>query len=228
MLVFISPSLLAQVKVTGRVYETNDSLIVAATVRNKNRRISTYSDREGRYSIFADEGDTLLFSAAGFMPDTVTVQLHMLYVPYDVTMTRKAVLLEGVEISSSYRQDSIDRHNFYANVLKKYKVATRPENGFGISFSPTSIFSKAAKRKRELKKRLLKQDKEDYIDRSFPQEWVAHLTRLKGDSLSMFMFRYRPSYEFCRSTDQAGMILYINDKLKEFKKPKEEKLPGHE
>src|SRR5690349_14208104 len=105
LLLFFCPSLSAQVKVTGKVYETNDSLIVAATIRNKNRKLSERSDREGRYSIFADEGDTLIFSATGFIPDTVTVELHMLYTPYDVTLTRKSVLLEGVEVSSSYRQD---------------------------------------------------------------------------------------------------------------------------
>ncbi|HEV7781677.1 MAG TPA: carboxypeptidase-like regulatory domain-containing protein [Chitinophagaceae bacterium] len=223
LLIHICPSVSAQVQVSGRVYEENDSLIVAATVRNKNRKVSSYSDRDGRYHIFADEGDTLLFSAAGFIPDTVTVMLHMLLTSYDVTLTRKSVLLERVEVSASYRQDSIDRHNFYANVLRKNPVVSRPANGFGISFSPTGAFSKAARQKRALKKRLLQQDKEDYIDRSFPAEWVQRLTGLKGDSLNLFMYRYRPSYDFCRNTDRPGMTLYINDKLKEFKKPKNDK-----
>jgi len=224
LLLHFCPSISAQVKVSGKVYETNDSLVTAATVRNKSRHISTYSDHEGRYSIFADEGDTLVFSAAGFIPDTVIVLLHMLYTPYDATLTRMSVLLQGVKVSTSYRQDSIDRHNFYSEALKKQRIATRPSNGFGISFSPSRAFSKTSRQQRALKKRILLWDKEDYIDRSFPAEWVARLTGLKSDSLSLFMFRYRPSYDFCRQTDQPGMILYINDKLKEFKKPKEEKL----
>lgn len=217
---FSVSSLIAQVKVSGRIYETNDSLITAATVRNKNRKISVSSNREGQYNIFADEGDTLIFSATGFIPDTVTVMINMLLTPYDVTMERRSVLLESVEVSSSYKQDSIDRHNFYADVLRRNPVVSRPSNGFGISVSPISYFSRAARQKRELKKKLLKQDKEDYIDRSFPQEWVQQLTKLKGDSLTLFMQRYRPSYDFCRKTDREGMLLYINDSFKEFKKTK--------
>ncbi len=218
MLLFFLPAIIAQVKVSGRVYEANDSLIAGVTVRNKNRVISSYSDWEGRYHIFAEEGDILVFSATGFIPDTVTVMLHMLLTPHDITLARKSVLLEGVEVSTSYRQDSIDRHNFYVNVLKKNPVVTRPANGFGISFSPSRAFSKEAKQKRALKKRLLQQEKDYYIDQSFPVEWVERLTGLKGDSLNLFMHRYRPSYDFCRNTDQQGMLLYINDKLKEFKK----------
>jgi hypothetical protein len=49
--------------------------------------------------------------------------------------------------------------------------------------------------------------------------WVERLTGMKGDSLKLFMYRFRPSYDFCRKTDRQGMTLYISEKLKEFRKP---------
>jgi len=45
------------------------------------------------------------------------------------------------------------------------------------------------------------------------------LTGLHDDSLRLFMYRYRPSYSFCRKTGREDMLIYINDKLKEFRKP---------
>jgi hypothetical protein len=224
LFLYACPLLNAQQKVNGRIYSaTTDSVIIAASVRNKTLKISSYSGRDGSYSIFADEGDTLVFSAIGFTPDTVKVSFQMLLTQYDVTLQMKIVTLEMVKITSSYYNDSINRRNYYQNIFKKQPGITgfsRPEKGFGVVLSPLSYLSNAAREKRALKKRLLQQDHDDYIDRSFPKEWVERLTGLKRDSLSLFMYRYRPSYTFCRKTDRDGMLIYINDRLKEFKKPK--------
>jgi hypothetical protein len=93
-----------------------------------------------------------------------------------------------------------------------------PAHGFGISFSPFSFLSREAKQKRELKKRLIKQEQEYYVDRSFPKQWVASVTGLRGDSLTRFMILYRPTYSFCRKSSREQMLIYLSDKLKEFKK----------
>jgi hypothetical protein len=216
--------LCAQENVSGKIYSrTNDSVLIAASIRNKSLKLTAYSGSDGSYHIVADEGDTLIFSATGFTPDTIIVRLHMLLTHYDVTLERKVITLEMVRVTSSYSEDSLNRHNYYTDIFKKQPGITgfnTPQYGAGIVLSPASYFSQAAKRKRILKKRLLQQDRDDYIDHFFPVEWVQRLTGLKDDSLNLFMYRYRPSYDFCRKTDQQGMILYINDKLKEFRKPK--------
>ena len=72
-------------------------------------------------------------------------------------------------------------------------------------------------RKRRLKKRLREEERDYYIDFKFPRARVALLTGLRGDSLQVFMIRYRPSYEFCRRVSTMDMLLYINDKLVLFK-----------
>ena len=87
-------------------------------------------------------------------------------------------------------------------------------------FSKFHKKAKESKQKRGLRKRLEKEKKENYIDHSFAMPWVKNVTGLDGDSLSVFMYRYRPSYKFCRKTDRQGMLIYINDKLKEFRDPK--------
>jgi hypothetical protein len=215
----ICSALYAQEKVSGKIYSSIDSTIKAAAIFNKNLHMPVYSTKDGSYSIFAKEGDTLIFSAIGFKPDTIIVQFSMLLVPYDITLQRRMITLETVRLTSSYRQDSLNRRNYYQDIFEK-TTPRHPENGFGISLSPLTYLSKSAQQKRTLKKRLIKEEQDDYIDRSFPVEWVSSLTNLKGDSLSLFMYRYRPSYSFCRKTDRTDMLIYINDKLKEFRKPK--------
>jgi hypothetical protein len=147
----------------------------------------------------------------------------MLLTPFDVTLQLRMVTLQNVKLISTYQQDSLQRRYEYRNIFKKQPGITgfnAPADGFGVTVSPLSFFSSKAKSIRTLKKRLLKEEQEDYIDRSFPKEWVERLTGLRNDSLRLFMYQFRPSYSFCRKTDHSGMLIYINDKLKEFRKPK--------
>jgi CarboxypepD_reg-like domain len=213
----------AQLIVKGKIYDAEtDSAIAAVNVYNLNTKQSVRSGIDGNYAIAAAERERLVFSISGFKPDTITVTYHMLLMQYDVTLRKQVVTLKNVTVTSSYQADSQARRNYYSHIYEKQPGLTgrnTPSNGFGISLSPFSFFSHQAKQKRQLKKRLIRQEEEDYIDRCFPVEWVARLTGLRGDSLSRFMALYRPSYSFCRKINREKMLLYINDKFKEFKKP---------
>jgi hypothetical protein len=212
----------AQDNVKGKIYEAQtDSTIAGVNVYNLNTKQSVRSGSDGSYTIAASEGDRIMFSRIGFMPDTATVIYSMLLALHDVTLYKEIITLKNVTVTSSYQMDSLTRRNYYSDIYAKQPGITgfnRPPDGFGVSVSPLSYFSYRAKQKRQLKKRLLKQEEEYYVDRSFPKEWVSKLTGLRGDSLSRFMMLYRPSYKFCRKTNREKMLLYVNDKLKEFKK----------
>ena len=222
-IIFFCSTLSAQQSVTGKVYSSiNDSIIVDASVLNKRTGRLSGTDNSGKFSMTAIEGDSLIFSATGFEPDTIVIQFHMFLVPVDVTLGPRVISLENVELRSDYSADSLARRNLYSDIYNQPGITgrNRPADGVGISISPLSYFSKAAKQKRELKKRLEKQEQEAFIDYSFPEGWVSSLTGLKNDSLKLFMIRYRPSYEFCRRATRADMIVYVSDKFKEFRKGK--------
>ena len=212
----------AQNNVKGKVYDAQtDSAIAGVNVYNLNTKQSVRSGSDGGYTIAASEGDRIMFSRIGFKPDTATVIYSMLLALHDVTLNKEIITLKNVTVTSSYQIDSLSRRNYYNDIYAKQPGITgfnRPPDGFGVSVSPLSYFSYRAKQKRQLKKRLLKQEEEFYVDRSFSVEWVSNLTGLRGDSLSRFMMLYRPSYKFCRKTNREKMLLYVNDKIKEFKK----------
>jgi hypothetical protein len=213
----------AQSTVKGKIYDgKTDSTIAAVNVYNLNTKQSARSDLGGSYSITAAEGDQLIFSTVGYKPDTITVVYYMLLAQHDVTLRNEIITLKNVTVTSSYQGDSLARRNYYDNMYKLPNITGRntPQYGFGISLSPFSHFSQEAKQKRQLKKRLIKEEQEYYVDRSFPKQWVASMTGLRGDSLSRFMMLYRPSYSFCRKSSREQMLIYVSEKLKEFKKPK--------
>ena len=211
----------AQSIVKGKIYDgKTDSVITAVNVYNLSTKQSARSDLTGNYSITAAEGHQLVFSVVGYKPDTVVVVYSMLLAQYDETLFREIITLKNVTVTSSYMGDSISRRNNYDKMYTLPNITghNTPQYGFGVSLSPFSYFSSQAKQKRQLKKRLIKEEQEYYVDRSFPKQWVGSVTGLTGDSLTRFMVLYRPSYSFCRKSNREQMLIYVSEKLKEFKK----------
>ena len=207
----------------GKIYEAQTDLTLATVnIYNLHTKHSVRSGIDSNYTIAATEGEQLVFSMTGFKPDTVTVTYSMLLTQCDVTLYKQIVILKNVTVTSSYYADSLARRNFYSNIYEKQAGITgrnTPASGVGVSLSPVSYFFHEARQKRQLKRRLIKQEVENYIDRCFPIEWVANLTGLHGDTLLRFMSLYRPSYSFCRKNNREQILLYINEKFKEFKNP---------
>ena len=215
-----------QSTLNDKIYKKGSpEILIDVNITNLSRNKFNVSDLGGNYRIPAAPGDTLVFSSAGYLPDTVIVIASMLEDVYPVYLTPHLVSLPSVRVGerSNYQIDSLQRRNDYANVYnKKHPVKLwnekRPGDAPGLNFSPLGFFSKTEKQKRRLKKRLATEEINYYIDSRFSPERVSRLTRLSGDSLRLFMTRYRPSYKFCRTASNMDMLLYINDKLLLFKK----------
>lgn len=217
-------SINAQDTLRGKIYDlNNDSILTSCRIQNLSRNLVSHQDRLGNYMIRAMEGDRILFYMSGFRADTIVVQAHMLQAGYDISLTPESLLLPGVSIDAQhiYRADSLAWREYYAEEFKKQTPLTgynRPTDGVGISISPFSYFSKEARDQRRIHKRLIRDEKNDYIDHMFPRDYIERLTGLHNDTLDLFMKKYRPSYEFCVGKTREEMLMYINDSLKAFRK----------
>ena len=213
---------------SGKVVKKGSSeVLIGVSVINLNGRRYTSSDTTGLFSIPASLRDTIIFSSAGYLPDTVYVASYMLSENYLVALNPRIAALPSVDVleMGKYREDSIKRREEYSWLLNaKHPVRLmnekRAADGPGLSFSPLGFFSKREKQKRRLKKRLKQEEEDYYVDYKFSSSRVGLLTGLKGDSLRKFMIRCRPSYTFCRDASNQDMFLYINDKLILFKEGK--------
>jgi hypothetical protein len=226
LLFAISDPASAQNLLSGKIFKLRShEIIPEVNIRNQSNGKQATSDQGGNFKIPAREGEAIIFSSAGYIPDTLKIKNADLQAPIRVDLRPKVVVLEDVEIDQmgKYVQDSIQRRRDYAVLLEKkhpvkFMNEKRPGDDPGFSFSPIGYFSKSEKRKRELKKRIKEEDEAEYIDVKFSQSMVAQLTRLNGDTLRLFMMKYRPSYSFCRAATNKDMFLYINDKFVLFKK----------
>jgi len=216
----------AQQDLVGKTIKRGGTeILIGVTVINLNQKKSNMSDMGGNYKIPALTGDTIVFSSAGYQPDTVIVSSYMFAENWLVDLRPNVHVLPTANVDeiSNYQIDSLKRRDEYRALLdKKHPIKLfdekTPDDAPGLFISPVDYYSKTEKDKRRLKRRLKQQEEDYYIDYKFPPTRVAILTRLTGDSLQLFLRLYRPSYKFCRKANSEDILLYINDKLVLFRK----------
>lgn len=214
--------------VRGRVSrDQTDEVLMGVDIDNISQQLHRQSDLGGNFKILAKVGDILVFSNIGYMPDTLRVLSYIIDSGYNVMLRPETRSLPMVSVQgdlNKYQLDSLKRREDYKYIyerpVRKINGGTTPSNGVGIGISPVTYFSKKEKEVRHLKKRLAQNEENYYIDYRFSRSYVAKLTLLQGDSLQLFMKRYTPSYSYCRKTSSDGMLLYINESLKNFLKRK--------
>ncbi len=227
LLLLLSLSATAQQPLYGRIKrQLTTEVLPSVTVLNRTQGKHNISDAGGNYRIDARPGDTLIFTSAGYLPDTNYVAAWMLEEKngYDIFLKPNVVRLSSVLIgdASNYQKDSVQRRDDYAWIYMMHKDAfvsdTNFSQGFGISFD-LNFLNERQKEKRSLRKRLAEEEKEYYIDSRCPPAWVERVTGLHGDSLRLFLNNYRPGYAFCRKASNEDIFLYVNDQVKKFRHP---------
>ena len=228
MLLLFPTAAMGQQVLTGRILRKNSKeLLLSVSVINRTRQKTNLSDMGGNYRIPAQKGDTIIFSSAGYKPDT-TIVIDWMFGEQDgyrVFLEPNPVMLPTVRVGeqSNYQLDSLKRKEEYAWLYpvnrRKLVGSETVTGGFGISISPIDYFSSKETQRRKLRRRLQQQEKEDYVDSRFPAGYVARVTGLKGDSLQVFLYRYRPGYVFCRKASNEDIFFYINDQLKKYRGP---------
>lgn len=213
---------------TGKVLRTDSKeFLVSVSIENKTQRRHDLSDERGNYRIQSMPGDVLIFTHVGYHADTLIVDSAMLAGDYPMYMDPKAQTLRAVEVGSlsNYQLDSMARREEYAWV---YDHTTPPRierkrtgDGVGINLDLFRNASKEDKDREKLKKRIVREEEEHYVDFRYGREYVSRLTRLKGDSLQQFMMHYRPTYDFCRKAANVDILVFVNDNFKKYMKREE-------
>jgi hypothetical protein len=213
---------LAQGQISGSI-KGNSEILFSATIQNISQHKINTSDMGGNYKIAAVTGDSLVFSHLGYISDTIVVNSMMFSERLSVELKMKISYLKSVDVDemAKYRLDSLKRREDYDYIFKGKGNKALWDNqlsgdGRGANFSPFGHWSTEEKQKRELKERLERDDKEEFIYYKFTRR-VPKLTGLRGDTLIRFINRYKPTYDYCLNATSMDMLVYINDKLILFK-----------
>ncbi|MDR3711417.1 MAG: hypothetical protein P4L51_01275 [Puia sp.] len=214
----------AQTFLTGKVRMRGSSdTLVSVSIENHTQRKYDLSDEAGSYRIPARPGDMLTFSSVGYFVDSVTVSESMLSGDCPIFLIPRPVTLRSVRIGSlaNYQADSAARRELYKwvynHVDEKLVEKERKGDGVGVNIALFRNGSRADKEREVLKKRLVREEQDHYIDFRYSKEYVSRLTHLQGDSLKKFMQLYRPTYEYVRSASTVDILVFVNDGIRKFR-----------
>jgi hypothetical protein len=215
----------AQQFLTGKVSrKEGHEALVSVNVYNQTQHRHRLSDESGNYRIQSQPGDIVIFSAVGYHTDTIPITPDILLSDFQVLLDERVVSLQSVTVGSltNYQVDSLARREEYSWI---YDQGTQPlinhqrqDDGVGVDINILRNASYTDRDLGNLKKRLLKEEEQHYVDFRFSRDYVSRLTHLQGDSLQQFMIRYRPSYDFCRKAANVDILVYISDSFKAYEK----------
>lgn len=224
LLLLISFSGSAQTFLTGKVRKKESAeILISVSIQNHTQRKYDLSDEGGNYRIPARGGDLLIFSSVGYLADTLVVTPAMLAGDCPILLETRVVELPSFQVGSlsNYQSDSIARREEYkwiydhggkTDLVQK----ERKQDGVGVNLNLFRSGSKEDKDWEKLKRRLIKEEEQHYIDYRYSREYVSRLTHLSGDALQKFMEQYRPSYDYARRAAQVDILVFINDSYKKF------------
>jgi hypothetical protein len=215
----------AQQFLTGKIYKkTSTEVLISVSIHNISAQRYDLSEENGSYRIQVVPGDHVSFSSVGYVADTVTVTAAMLTSDFPVYLEVRAQTLKAVRVGefSNYQLDSMDRRKEYSWVYDHGNTPRvekeRKGDGVGVSLNIFRNASAKEKQREKLEKRLGKEEEDFYIDSRYNKDYVTKITHLRGDSLQVFMQKYRPSYDYCRKAANVDMLVYINDSYKQYMK----------
>ena len=213
----------AQQFLTGKIYRKNSTeALVSVSIHNISAQRYDLSEESGSYRIQVVPGDHVSFSSVGYIADTITVTAAMLTAVFPVYLDVRAQTLTAARVGqfSNYQLDSMDRRKEYAWVYDHGNTPRveheRKGDGVGVTLNIFRNASAKEKQREKLEKRLDREEQEYYIDSRYNKDIITKYTKLKGDSLTNFMQKYRPSFEYCRRAANVDILVYINDSYKQY------------
>lgn len=210
----------AQFLLSGTVYDSSKiNYVPGVTVSNKQGNAAV-TDSMGKYSLWVNEKDSVTFTFRNKSTQKFAVQTVADPSRFDISLRVKykgkySTLKEVIVHTKSYREDSIENRETYADIYNYEKP------GLKSSISPTgmagadvneliNIFRfKRNKRLKNFQMRLENQEQEKYVNYRFNKTLIKKLTQLEGQQLDNFMIIYRPDYEFTSLADELVFNQYI-------------------
>ncbi len=219
------PTAMVRAQYLGGVVRDGESgqPVRAASVTIGNLRTAT--DAGGRFGLtgFTSFPVTISVSHIGYEPASLT-----LYTAPDtllfISLRSKTIGLEEVRIlgrrnsvkdSIWMRQEYADQFNF--RPMKPWEALTLAPVGVAINLNVLfASLSREQKQRKLLKTALIRDEREDYVDRRYTKALIQEQTAIPDAELDVFHWFFRPTYQQLRGLSDYDLLLYIRDKYKDF------------
>jgi len=203
LLALIAVTVNAQDVLKGSVREVGtDNKLSDVFIRDTNSKEVTLTGKDGSFQIKTATGHILIFSAPGYLTDT----LYVIDMKPKKVVEMKSMSIDLREVTISGKE-AFDPQKEYPEVYEKSKVYV---------MSPSTWFSKEGKDARRLKKFFANEAQQRHIDEVYTKAYVGSIVPLKGKQLEIFMTLYRPTYAFLKDNNGPSLVAFINDSYKKY------------
>ena len=218
----------AQLTVSGTVFDSSKrNYVENVQVQSTNGKF-TRTDSMGNYKISVTEKDSLTFIYQNKPTQKFAVKDINSPAQFDISLgvTVKGgyrMLKEVVVFARSYREDSMQNRQIYAEVYNYTKptIRTSISPGGAVGADVNEIINMFRfKRNKHLKlfqARLEQQEQDHFVGYRFNKNFVRRITGLQATELDTFMVRFIPSYEFASTADEVTFNKYILNSSYAFK-----------
>jgi hypothetical protein len=190
----------------------------------------TYTNTSGKFEIAnATWNDSL--KIVHFAYKTYTAVISKMVVTLHIELEQTVISLNTVTVHGNrdFKKDSIKNRIAYARqfnykgptVMDAFTGNPNKQPGELISINPLlliAVLTKKSTPEYKFNKILIRNEQADYVDRKFNRGIVSRITYLRSDTLSEFLIRYRPTYQFAKKATDYDMEVYIKESFEKFKR----------
>lgn len=229
LLLFCTGVLQAQLTISGKMLDKGKINYVEGARVVSTGGMFGFTDSLGHYSIMVHENDSIYFTynnkptqkfpvSAITNPNEFDISLHI------AVQSKYNSLKEVIVYAKSYKQDSLENRQEYADVFeyKKPGLSTSVVPGGGVGADVNELINifrfKRNKRLKAFRTRLEDQEQEKYVNYRFSKITVKRITNLEGSALDTFLVWYRPSYDFAANSSELQFTQYILNASYQYKK----------
>jgi hypothetical protein len=212
-----------QAWVSGYVRDSITHFPVAkGTITNSSTRSKVQTDANGLFRIRLAPNDLIYVKAPSYHYDTLRYSI-LFGDSLTIYLSPSGNILPGVTVQSQYNKyqlDSIERKTAFEQMQGRTlnAIASNRTSGFGLTLNLDRFTKKKYRNKKKEEKRFQQTEEWAYVNYRFSPQLVAYYTRLQGDALRDFIYRYTPKYTWLRAhPSNDDIVNYINEKLKTYR-----------
>ena len=218
-------------KVTGLVIDKVSKQPIAGVSINAEG-VTSRTNQLGQFEITVSYlTDTLKIAAIGYKTLFVAAGKPNMLLTIELEPKINGLNEVTVRGDRSFKKDSLANRADFAPQFnyKGPRVIDAFTGGNGLNFYPGEFFSvnllvlvqaltKKSTPEYKFNKILIRDEHEQFVDEKFNRGNVSRITGLKGDTLSVFLVLYRPTYELALKSTDYDMEVYIRERFSQFKK----------
>lgn len=217
----------AQVKISGRVFDITKYNALEAVSVLTTGGYGTASDSTGKFTIIARETDSIWFSYLNKPTPKYAVKDIPNKHNFEISLHVNATDLKEVRVMPpNYRMDSIQNRQDYAKAFNFQKpgvsssLNVAPGGGVGLDINEFIRMFQFRRNKRmsAFRDQLLQEEEDRFIDHRFNRALIIKLTQLRGEALSTFITRYRPTIDFIETATDYELQDYIKKSFSHYQR----------